>query len=43
VTNAATVAGLNTALANVGAMRSLAAGLTTQNRLDIAAYVNSAK
>jgi hypothetical protein len=43
VTNASTVGGLNASIANVGAMSYLGNLLTAQNRLDLAAYINSAK
>ena len=43
VTNASTVGGLEAALASIGAMKGLASALTAQDRLDIAAYISSAR
>jgi mono/diheme cytochrome c family protein len=43
VTNASTLAGLNASIANVGTMSFLGTALTAQDKLDIAAYINSAK
>jgi mono/diheme cytochrome c family protein len=43
VTNASTVTGLNAAIAKVNAMSFLGTVLTAQDKLDIAAYINSAK
>jgi hypothetical protein len=43
VTKAATVNGLNAAIVKVGSMNGLDGVLTTQDRLDLAAYITSAK
>ena len=43
VTNASTVAGLNAAIAKVGSMSFLGTALNAQDKLDVAAYINSAK
>jgi cytochrome c len=43
VTRASTLNGLNAAISGVSAMRSLGPALSAQDKLDIAAYINSAK
>jgi mono/diheme cytochrome c family protein len=43
VTNASTLTGLNASIVNVGSMSFLGTALTAQDRLDISAYINSAK
>jgi len=43
VTKASTVTGLNSAIASVGTMSFLNTALTAQDKLDLAAYINSAK
>ena len=43
VTKASTVTGLNAAITSVGAMSFLNTALTAQEKLDLAAYINSAK
>jgi hypothetical protein len=43
VTKATTASALDAAIAKVGSMSYLGTTLTTQNKLDIAAYINSAK
>jgi mono/diheme cytochrome c family protein len=43
VTKAATVSGLNAAVANVGSMNYLSGVLTAQDKLDLAAYITSAR
>lgn len=43
VTKASTVGALNAAITKVGTMRSLDASMSAQDRLDVAAYISSAK
>ena len=43
VTKATTASALDAAIAKVGSMSYLGTTLTMQNKLDIAAYINSAK
>jgi cytochrome c553 len=43
VANASTLAALEASLQNVGSMRSLATTMSAQDKLDVAAYINSAK
>ena len=43
VTKASTLTGLNASIVSVGTMSFLNTALTAQDKLDIAAYINSAK
>jgi mono/diheme cytochrome c family protein len=43
VTGASTVNGLNAALRGVGSMRFLEAQMSAQDRLDVSAYISSAR
>jgi hypothetical protein len=43
VVGASTLAGLNAANRSVGVMRSLDAAMSAQDKLDVVAYINSAK
>jgi hypothetical protein len=43
VTAAATVNGLNSAIAKVGSMSFLGTALTTKDKLDLSAYIASAR
>jgi cytochrome c553 len=43
VTRASTLNGLNAALSGVSAMRFLGSGMSAQDKLDVSAYINSAK
>ena len=43
VTKASTVSGLDASIAKVGSMRSLSSALSAQDKLDLAAYIASAK
>jgi cytochrome c553 len=43
VTRASTLNGLNAAISGVGVMRSLGSAMSAQDKLDVSAYINSAK
>lgn len=43
VAKASTVSALNAAIAKVGSMQSLGSALSAQDKLDLAAYIASAK